>query len=148
MLPVEMYAVIKQHDGHEGTIDLEQSGWQTRDDVRSAEVFSLVPKPEFTEQNLPTIVVHLGNLPDGTKKQLVYFSRVFGNISTSAVVGMSAPEDQHDLFRLYCLGWKAVVGGREVEVRMWAYPGGSVVAADEPPFIQQLIEHHSALMKS
>lgn len=151
-LPIDYIGVTRAKDGHEGAIDLEAAGWRDRHDVRNAQVFTLCPKPDSA---LPTVCVILDPLPDGTPKQLVYSSRVFGNIFTSADEQISSEENQHDLFRLYCIGWKATIAGREIKSVSWVYPcqpdgkgrmlTGSVVMADEPILVNELIEHYSTL---
>lgn len=136
-LPIDYSAVIRSPNGVEGAVDLESAGWRDRDDVKRAEVFSLQPKPDAPFAN---VVMHLDPFPDGTKKELVYFSRVHGSIGITAP-GTISPAGT-DLFRLYCLGWKAEIAGRIIEMRLWAYPGGSVVCAHEPPYVDMLIQHY------
>jgi hypothetical protein len=132
MLPIEYTAVTLAADGHEAAVDLEESGWNDRDSVREAVAFTLQAKPDA---KLPNVSVNLGPLSCGAKRELVYFSRVFGTIG----VGGMGNEVGTDLFRLYCIGWRALIRGEQVQSLAWVYPLGSVVMADEPPYINELI---------
>jgi hypothetical protein len=139
MLPIEYGAVVMARDGHEGHVDLEEDGWLDRADVRDCLVFSLRPKPGV---RLPVVSVEVG-----PGKELVYFSRVFGT------VGFGAPgeeTDGTDLFRLYCIGWRmhfpnAAPTQPPVQALLWVYPSGSVVSANEPPYVDELMRHYIAL---
>jgi hypothetical protein len=139
-LPIEYRAVVQDARGKEVEIDLDATGWLTIPEVASARTFTLKPKDDVDA--LPIISVHLAPLPDGKPKKLVYFSRVFGQVETSAEQIVS--EAQFPLFRLYCIGWEAEIGGRVLRSVSWIYPGGSIVQADEPPYVNDLIEHYAA----
>jgi hypothetical protein len=137
-LPMLYTGVYQKNDGHEGSIDFDEPGWLNKIALREARIFTLQPKPETV---LPTISVHLTPLPDGTPRTLVFFTRVFGCFGQAFV--------QRNLFRMYCIGWKATIADRELCSVSWIYPSGSVVvlagekAEDtKPPYVDELIEHY------
>lgn len=112
-------------------IDLEfDRGWMGRIAGLELSKFQLIARPE---SNLPTIEIDLRPLPSGEKKRLIYFSRVVGTVS---------PDESgklNEVARLYAVGWQATVNGVAIKNILWVYPSGSIVAADEPPYIDQLI---------
>lgn len=138
-IPILYNAIVRAPDGHEGSVNLEEPGWRDREDFKNAMAFSLQPK---AGSGLPVVCVELLPLPDGTPKRLVYFSRVYGRVVTSGEPGtVSTAEEQVDLFRLYCIGWEAEVAGRPLKAVSWIYPGGSLMMCENPPFIDELVEH-------
>lgn len=122
-LPIEYKAILRHSDG-ETEIDLSEKFWRERAEMKTLRMFTLKPTKAGS---LPMLSVDLSPLPGGEPRRLIYFSRVFGD----SVHG--------DRFRFYCLGWQATVEGRSVQSKSWVYPGGAVVAADEPPFIDELL---------
>lgn len=139
MLPIEYTAVIQDAHGKEAVIDLETPGWLVSQEVRDAVTFTLQPK---ADADLPVVSVHLPAFADGTPRRLIYFSRLYGQVKTNSTERIST--EHEPLFRLYCIGWEATIGGRALKAVNWIYPGGSVVAADEPPYVNEMIEHHVA----
>lgn len=140
-LPILYTGVYQKRDGHEGTIDFDEPGWLSNVGLHEAGVFTLQPK---AGSGLPVVSVHLTPLPDGTPRELVFFSRVYGQLSVNS--GM-----QTMLFRLYCVGWKAEIGGRKIASVNWIYPSGSLVslAAEEaekslPPYVDDLMAHYAS----
>ena len=148
-LPIDYTAVFESADGHSGSVDLEEPGWKLREDLRGMRTFTLQPKL-VAKGSLPVVSVHLDSLPDGTRRELIYLSRVFGRLT----VANKAEGESALLFRLYGVGWKAVVGGRKMAAVNWIYPGGSIVAqvGDDvesilPPYVDEYIEHLATIGK-
>jgi len=131
-LPILYRAIVSYDVGKEAAIDLTEKGWLLRPELMRASAFTLVPieSPSI----LPTVSVSLEPLKDGTPRRLVYFSRLFGTVGIIGSTHTDTP-----LARVYCLGWQATVGGRNVKALNWIYPSGAIVAADEPPFTEGLI---------
>lgn len=145
VLPIEYTAITRAVDGHEGSVDLEESNWFWREDVRNAQVFTLNPKPN---SGLPVISVALNPLADGTHRELIFFSRPYGKIGMQDGQLVSLPEQAVMLFRVYCVGWRARVGGVEIRSVAWVIPGGSVIFGDfgsgdpnEPPEPPSYVSH-------
>jgi hypothetical protein len=127
-LPIEYRAVLV-HEGGETEISLSEKDWLKRAEMQTLRQFSLKPAPE---SKMPVVIVDLTPLPDGTPRRLVWFRRVFKRLNLGT--GQNSP-----LFQLYCVGWQATVGGRNVRSLMWIYPTGTIVAGPEtPPYVSEL----------
>lgn len=126
-LPIE-YKAILTHANGETEIELTEPGWLGREEMRTLRAFALKP----SVAHLPAAVVNLDPLADGTPRRLVYFSRVVGKLN-------AATSEREDRFRLYCIGWQATIEGRNVRSLVWIYPNGSVIASEEPMFVEAML---------
>jgi hypothetical protein len=138
-VPIQYHAVLI-HGGGETAIELTERGWRARPEMETLKGFRLFPI--YGCENLPSVYVDLAPLPDGTPKRLIYFSRAFGQLSGQQILDAATgqPLPAGPLLRLYCVGWQASLEGQNVQSKLWIYPNGLVVAAEEPPFVQEIME--------
>lgn len=142
LLPILYTAVYQKRDGHDGSIDFDEPGWLNKFGLKGAAIFTLQPKDGAT---LPRLSIHLTPLPDGTPRELVFFTRVFGRFGANGA-------NFRALFRMYCVGWRAEIGGCRLANVFFVYPSGSIVAmAGEdaekihPPYVDDLMNYYDSL---
>lgn len=138
MLPIDYSAVVLGENDTETVIDLQERGWISRPELIGAKMFTLRPKQGIS---LPTVTVDLSPIGE-IRRRLVYFSRVFGDVNART-------QENSDFFRIYCLGWAATIEGKSVSSKSWIYPSGAIVSgADEPPFVDDLMEMYRQRLSS
>ncbi len=123
-------AVVSYKNRTESRINLENDkGWMGSVDWSDATMFTLNP---IDGANLPVVSVCLdGDAP----RRVVFFSRVLGRMMNDG-----SELVLKELARLYCVGWQSTIEGKNVKCLNWIYPTGAVICADEPPFVNELIE--------
>jgi hypothetical protein len=134
-LPIEYIATVTDANGLEYDIDLRAPDWRKHPAFNSPKVVSL---KRIEPGSPPAICVELGEDSTGIERQLVLYSRVFGTIN-------GQNHAIRDLFRLYCLGWEAKLSEMTVTSLNWIYPGGAIVNAPHPLFVDALIREYSKL---
>jgi hypothetical protein len=128
-----LYNAIAVNDKNEAlSIDIEKDqSWLKVIEGQKLLRFLLVPKENIP---MPVVEVDLSPLAGGYEKRLIYFSRVIGRVE----------KELKPCARLYALGWHATVEEKSIRSITWIYPNGSVVIADEPPYLEELIEKEYA----